>query len=486
MGQNKERNNRFVIFVSAVVLGIVFLLLLILDINNTIDKSLGVYNDNQKTLANVLMKTSVVQAQNDSSELKDKIIASINDDFPTSSSTYCILAKNDDIIFLKDDNTSSTLMDEKLSDYFDGNNIASRDNQKYIISTSETQYSGNDYTFVICTRQNYIIKQINFNELRLHCLGYFVIYGVILLIIIILLFYKSRSDQTRKKTLSEEAKYNRMIIEKLGNDKNKNYVNSDREGVYSFYSRSIVDEVIVCMSEEEKKNCIEIDIIIENLKIEHFILITAILGRIKEGNSLACYWEENQFKVLLLDSDKKDVQEFIDIFMSKYRTDSEEKVEELKIIASRFGRQIMEYSQYKYNFYLNASHSIYIDGNKGERHPHTWQISLYVVNSKDTFMMFNEVEKLIEDYLGQYQEKYMNECAPFDTMNPTLENIAQYFMEELQKHLNPLNWVIFTMEISETPSRSYIISNVENNIISDVEKRNIAEKILDKTRKNKQ
>ena len=146
----------------------------------------------------------------------------------------------------------------------------------------------------------------------------------------------------------------------------------------------------------------------------------------------------------------------------------------------------MEYSQYKYNFYLNASHSIYINGNKGEKHPHTWQISLYVVNSKDTFMMFNEVEKLIEDYLGQYQGKYMNECSPFDTINPTLENIAQYFMVELQKKLNPLNWVIFTMEISETPSRSYIISNVENNIISDVEKRNIAERILDKTRMNKQ
>jgi len=101
-------------------------------------------------------------------------------------------------------------------------------------------------------------------------------------------------------------------------------------------------------------------------------------------------------------------------------------------------------------------------------------------------MMFNEVEKLIEDYLGQYQGKYMNECSPFDTINPTLENIAQYFMVELQKKLNPLNWVIFTMEISETPSRSYIISNVENNIISDVEKRNIAERILDKTRMNKQ
>jgi 6-pyruvoyltetrahydropterin/6-carboxytetrahydropterin synthase len=125
-----------------------------------------------------------------------------------------------------------------------------------------------------------------------------------------------------------------------------------------------------------------------------------------------------------------------------------------------------------------------MNGTRGERHPHTWQISLYIVNNKDTFMMFNEVEKIIEDYLGQYQGKYINDIPPFPTMNPTLENIAHCFMEELQKKLNPHHWVIITMEISETPSRSYIISNVENNIIHEEEKRNIAQEILDKNRRH--
>ena len=138
--------------------------------------------------------------------------------------------------------------------------------------------------------------------------------------------------------------------------------------------------------------------------------------------------------------------------------------------------------QYKYNFYLNASHAIYMNGMKGERHPHTWQISLYIVNHKDTFTMFNEVETIIEDYLGQYQEQYINECSTFQTMNPTLENIAHCFLEELQQKLNPHNWVIFTIEISETPSRSYIISNVENHKIQELERSNIAEEILRKNR----
>ena len=144
----------------------------------------------------------------------------------------------------------------------------------------------------------------------------------------------------------------------------------------------------------------------------------------------------------------------------------------------------MQYSQYKYNFYLNASHSIYMNGKTGQRHPHTWEISMYVVNTKDTFVMFNEVEKMIEGYLGQYQGEYMNECPPFDVMNPTLENIAHYFMQELQKLLNPQSWVIFTMEISETPSRSYIISNVENDIIQSAGIKERARQVLESNVRN--
>ena len=34
----------------------------------------------------------------------------------------------------------------------------------------------------------------------------------------------------------------------------------------------------------------------------------------------------------------------------------------------------MRYSQYRFSFYLNASHAIYINGELGDSHPHTWEI----------------------------------------------------------------------------------------------------------------
>ena len=138
----------------------------------------------------------------------------------------------------------------------------------------------------------------------------------------------------------------------------------------------------------------------------------------------------------------------------------------------------MKYSQYKYSFYLNASHSIYMDGKPGDRHPHTWQISIYMINLQDEMVLFNEVEKRIETLLDKYQEKFINDYPPFTTLNPTLENLAQYFLTEIQNILTPMNWIVYTIEISETPTRSYIISILENNIVEEVERKNIALEII--------
>lgn len=139
----------------------------------------------------------------------------------------------------------------------------------------------------------------------------------------------------------------------------------------------------------------------------------------------------------------------------------------------------MRYSQYKFNFYLNASHAIYIDGKLGTSHPHTWEIMIRTIKSQKEFVMFNEVEKTIEEFLGQYQNRYINDFEPFDAMNPTLENITSYFLEQMELLLEPLGWIVFYIEVSETPTRSYVISRVENNIVNDLQQKNMVSDIID-------
>ncbi|URZ17212.1 6-carboxytetrahydropterin synthase [Clostridium felsineum] len=141
----------------------------------------------------------------------------------------------------------------------------------------------------------------------------------------------------------------------------------------------------------------------------------------------------------------------------------------------------MHYDEYKFKFYLNASHSIYINGVLGEEHPHTWEIIIYTIKLEEDFIIFNDVEKYVEDYIKKYQDLYINEVEPFTTLNPTLENICKFFKEKLRVLLLDAGWILLSIEISETPTRSYIIDlsrEFENNYEISINKSKIMENSL--------
>lgn len=135
----------------------------------------------------------------------------------------------------------------------------------------------------------------------------------------------------------------------------------------------------------------------------------------------------------------------------------------------------MRYNQYKYKFYLNANHSIMIGDRMGQVHPHTWEIMIDIVKIIEEFVPFSVVEKTIDTILSPYQDKYINEIEPFDTVNPTLENISEYFKTCIAEQLKQEGWLLLKMEVSETPARSYVIDAIydsDNNGINDVYENN--------------
>lgn len=129
-----------------------------------------------------------------------------------------------------------------------------------------------------------------------------------------------------------------------------------------------------------------------------------------------------------------------------------------RIVNAMQGGQIMRYSQYKFKFYLNASHAIYINGIMGQRHPHTWEITIHVLKEREEFIEFSDLEKKIEVWMKQYQDRLLNEVPPFDKINPTMENCCDYFKDALKNILHSEGWLLLTIEMSETPTRSYVIN----------------------------
>ncbi len=121
----------------------------------------------------------------------------------------------------------------------------------------------------------------------------------------------------------------------------------------------------------------------------------------------------------------------------------------------------LQHSQYRFKFYFNASHAIYLSGEMGQSHPHTWEVILNVMKVTDNFVLFDEVEKMCEEFLSRFQDVFINTVEPFTTINPTLENLCNYFKEKLQENLHDMGWLLLSIELSETPSRSYVISVIE-------------------------
>ena len=125
--------------------------------------------------------------------------------------------------------------------------------------------------------------------------------------------------------------------------------------------------------------------------------------------------------------------------------------------------------QYVCKFYLNASHFIYIADKKGAPHSHCFEFVIDIgTKDESSFVSFTEIEKSIETILQPYQEQLLNDVAPFNELNPTLENIAGYFESVFIKELSKKRWVLLTLEVSETPTRSYLISVAEDIAVQKV------------------
>lgn len=116
------------------------------------------------------------------------------------------------------------------------------------------------------------------------------------------------------------------------------------------------------------------------------------------------------------------------------------------------------YREYKFKFYLNANHYIIIDGKEGQRHPHTWEFMVDILMNDQKFVQFDAYEKAIDEYFNKYQNRVLNEVAPFDKIIPTLENMSDYFIHDIRNIVKNLGGTLVKMESSETPTRSYVIS----------------------------
>lgn len=112
---------------------------------------------------------------------------------------------------------------------------------------------------------------------------------------------------------------------------------------------------------------------------------------------------------------------------------------------------------YRFKFYLNARHSVFFDGKTSAVHPHTWEVVVNFGTKTTETVNFSDFEKELEKYFLNYEGKYLNELQSFEGVNPTMENIGKVLYEYIKRLINNKNMYFCCLEISENPTRTYII-----------------------------
>ncbi len=91
----------------------------------------------------------------------------------------------------------------------------------------------------------------------------------------------------------------------------------------------------------------------------------------------------------------------------------------------------------------NFSSAHQLRGYKGKcenLHGHNWKIVLSVkgttLNNIGLLIDFHDIKKILKDILNDLDHRNLNETSPFDTINPSSENLAKFITEEVTTKLD--------------------------------------------------
>jgi 6-pyruvoyltetrahydropterin/6-carboxytetrahydropterin synthase len=93
-------------------------------------------------------------------------------------------------------------------------------------------------------------------------------------------------------------------------------------------------------------------------------------------------------------------------------------------------------------------------------HGHNFKVRVTIEGERldETGMLvdFLDVKKYMGDIIARLDHRFLNDVAPFDVKNPSAENIAEYFYDELRSGLtaNPVPVDIREVRVWETDIQS--------------------------------
>lgn len=105
-------------------------------------------------------------------------------------------------------------------------------------------------------------------------------------------------------------------------------------------------------------------------------------------------------------------------------------------------------------------------GNCSRMHGHNWKVEVEVTGSKldDVGMVtdFKTMKRAARDVAERLDHFYLNDIPPFDSINPTAENLAAWFYREVGALLNNEHAAVTAVTLWETDRACVTYKETQN------------------------
>ncbi len=107
-----------------------------------------------------------------------------------------------------------------------------------------------------------------------------------------------------------------------------------------------------------------------------------------------------------------------------------------------------------------AGHALrHYQGKCENLHGHNFFVEATVQGEKlqdnvEFLMDFKELKTMLKAVLEELDHRVINETPPFDTINPTSENLAQYIWQKLDAQLQQSLVAVYSVTVSEKSAQS--------------------------------
>ncbi|ROR28727.1 hypothetical protein EDD66_104316 [Mobilisporobacter senegalensis] len=335
---NKKLMAGVVIFCS-----IIFFLIL-LNIEYCINQSMKVYSSLQEDKLVLMLSEAEIRTEWNHDTYQSNLSSIIKSDFATSASEYCFVAVEDELTFIKDNDTTEIALAKnnlKLKDFIkiengsyplDDSSITTlkarlSDKRSYLVSIGTYTYKNVNYRLGICSREGYVIEKYKMDIYRLHLFIYILLFCTAFISSIFYLLRKQKKDKDTIYRLEQETIHSRLLIDKLHEDINEAAKLKNRYPMHGYFTKQIVENILLNLSEEQMNKSVKLIIRINSLRPEVVTNTSVLLERIQVEEGVSCLWSKNEFIVLLLNAHRKEAERFIQVFRQNYELFSEDAVE---------------------------------------------------------------------------------------------------------------------------------------------------------------